>query len=203
VKITVIATGFRDQMPERRARMLSIGDVRVVEEPVVSVPVIAPGNWMNEPAVPVVAKANTPAPFLSEVEDDGTVEAAQSDEPVFFASSAPAVAGKASAAAKAREGEVIREPEFDNPFGSGFDSGFGAGEPELVAAAARPQFAEMSEEPSYSPLPRDYASDFAGGVRGMEAEEHRAQPVTALFPETDEASQRDLDTPAFLRRSRF
>src|SRR6202451_1484350 len=39
VKITVIATGFRDQMPERRARMLSIGDVRVVEEPVVSVPV--------------------------------------------------------------------------------------------------------------------------------------------------------------------
>jgi len=203
VKITVIATGFRDQMPERRARMLSIGDVRVVEEPVVSVPVIAPGNWMNEPAVPVVAKANTPAPFLSEVEDDGTVEAAQSGEPVFFASSAPAVAGKASAAAKVKEGEVIPEPEFDNPFGSGFDSGFGAGEPELVAAAARPQFAEMSEEPSYSPLPRDYASDFAGGVRGMEAEEHRAQPVTALFPETDEASQRDLDTPTFLRRSRF
>ena len=33
VKITVIATGFRDQMPERRARMLS-----VEEAPVVSVP---------------------------------------------------------------------------------------------------------------------------------------------------------------------
>src|SRR5664280_949759 len=33
VKITVIATGFRDQMPERRERMLS-----VVEAPVVSVP---------------------------------------------------------------------------------------------------------------------------------------------------------------------
>jgi cell division protein FtsZ len=209
VKITVIATGFRDQMPERRARMLSIGDVTVVEEPVVSVPIIAPGNWMNEPAVPVLAKANAPAPFLSEVEDDGTVEAAQSGEPVFFASSAPAaagkspVAGKASAAAKAGEGEVIPEPDFDNQFGSGFDSGFGAGEPELVAAAARPQFAEISEEPSYSPLPRDYASDFAGGVRGVEAEEHRAQSATALFPETDEASQRDLDTPTFLRRSRF
>src|SRR5580704_11666800 len=49
VKITVIATGFRDQMPERRARMLSIGDVTVVEEPVLSVPVIAAGNWMKEP----------------------------------------------------------------------------------------------------------------------------------------------------------
>jgi cell division protein FtsZ len=203
VKITVIATGFRDQMPERRARMLSIGDVRVVEEPVVSVPIIAPGNRMNEPAVPVVAKASAPAPFLSEVEDDETGKAAQAGEPVFFASSAPAFAGEASAAAKAKEGEVIPEPEFDSQFGSGFDSGFGAGEPELVAAAARPKFAEISEEPSYSPLPRDYVSDFAGGVRGKEAEEHRAQPVTALFPEPDEASQRDLDTPAFLRRLRF
>ena len=45
VKITVIATGFRDQMPERRARMLS-----VEEAPVVSVPVVAPDNWMREPA---------------------------------------------------------------------------------------------------------------------------------------------------------
>ena len=36
VKITVIATGFRDQMPERRARMLN-----VEEAPVVSVPVVA------------------------------------------------------------------------------------------------------------------------------------------------------------------
>ena len=43
VKITVIATGFRDQMPERRARMLN-----VEETPVVSVPVVAPGNWMRE-----------------------------------------------------------------------------------------------------------------------------------------------------------
>src|ERR1700753_1175493 len=34
VKITVIATGFRDQMPERRARMLSVED-----SPIVSVPV--------------------------------------------------------------------------------------------------------------------------------------------------------------------
>src|SRR5580658_2347759 len=203
VKITVIATGFRDQMPERRARMLSIGDVTVVEEPVVSVPVMAPGNWMNEPAVSVVAKADAPAPFLSEGEEDETAEAAKVGEPVFFASSVPAVAGKASAAAKVKEGEVIPEPEFDSQFGSGFESGFGGEEPELVAAAARPQFAEMSEEPSYSPLPRDYASDFAGGVRGMEAEEHRAQPATALFPETDEAAQRDLDTPTFLRRLRF
>src|ERR1700676_630098 len=40
VEITVIATGFRDQMPERRARMLD-----VEATPVVSVPVVAPDSW--------------------------------------------------------------------------------------------------------------------------------------------------------------
>ena len=39
VKITVIATGFRDQMPERRARMLT-----VEEAPVLSVPVVRRGK---------------------------------------------------------------------------------------------------------------------------------------------------------------
>jgi len=42
VKITVIATGFRDQMPERRARMLDVESI-----PVVSVPVVAPDHWMK------------------------------------------------------------------------------------------------------------------------------------------------------------
>src|SRR5476649_3070045 len=45
VKITVIATGFKQDMPERRARMLS-----VEESPVVSVPVMASETWMREAA---------------------------------------------------------------------------------------------------------------------------------------------------------
>src|SRR3954468_16919828 len=70
VKITVIATGFRDQMPERRARMLNVEDA-----PVVSVPVMAPENWMMEaagmtaaqPAPVIEAPAPPPAPrFMSE-----------------------------------------------------------------------------------------------------------------------------------------
>jgi hypothetical protein len=180
--------------------MLSIGEMTVAEEPVVSVPVVAPGNWMNEAAVPVIAKASIPAPFLSQAEDEETVETAETGESFFFASSTPAVASKVSVATKPKDAVVIPEPEFDNQFGSGF----GSGEPELVAAAARPQFAEMSEEPSYTPLPRDYASDFGSGVRGAsETEEQRAKPTTALFPEPEEESHRDLDTPAFLRRLRF
>jgi cell division protein FtsZ len=193
VKITVIATGFRDQMPERRSRMLSIGEVVVVEEPVVSVPVVARSKWMNEPVVPVVAKA--PAPFLSQMEEGGAADAEESEEAFFFASSAPSIGSNAGAAAHAMQSHSIPEPEFDPVFGSS----------EPAAAASRPQFAEMAEEPVYTPLPRDYASDFVGGVRrDAEVVQERAQPVAALVPEADdEETQRDLDTPTFLRRLRF
>jgi cell division protein FtsZ len=188
VKITVIATGFRDQMPERRARMLSIGEVALVEEPVVSVPVMAAGNWMNEPMPTPAAVAATVAPFLSQVEEEA-VEA--ENEGTFFFASSAAVSSAAGPVA-----EPIASPRFDKDFD--------AREPEPVAAAARPQFAEMSEEPSYTPLPRDYASDFSGVARGeAEAEEHLAEPVPALFQGTEAEPQRDLDTPTFLRRLRF
>src|ERR1700676_1313327 len=56
VKITVIATGFRDQSPDRRARMLSVEEV-----PVMSVPVMAPDNWLREPSQPVIAAAKVAA----------------------------------------------------------------------------------------------------------------------------------------------
>jgi hypothetical protein len=152
----------------------------------------------------VVAKVPAPVPFLSEEEDQETVETEESEEAFFFASSAPAAAVNGSAPSPAKAKEVIPEPAFDSGFGSGFGSGFPSPEPELVAAAARPKFAELAEEPSYTPLPRDYASDFGSGVRGSaETEEHRAQPATALFTESNEESQRDLDTPTFLRRFRF
>jgi cell division protein FtsZ len=196
VKITVIATGFRDQMPERRARMLSLGGVVMVEEPVVSVPVMASGSWMNEAAAPVQAKADAPAPFLSQVEADESADDA--DEAFFFSSTASHSSNGSHVAA-----EAVSVADFSSQFGSGFGTGSGTREPELVAAAVRPQFAEMAEE-SYTPLPRDYASDFGSGKRGAaEAEEHRAQPATAVFPDPVEETHRDLDTPTFLRRLRF
>ena len=74
VKITVIATGFRDQMPERRARMLN-----VEEAPVISVPVVSTDMWLREPA-PVAAAPARPR-FLSEEEEPGQGEA---EEPAFF-----------------------------------------------------------------------------------------------------------------------
>src|ERR1700744_1253068 len=66
VKITVIATGFRDQMPERRSRMLDVESM-----PVVSVPVVAPNQWMKEaaPTAESIAPKNG-LRFMSKVEED-------------------------------------------------------------------------------------------------------------------------------------
>ena len=149
VKITVIATGFRDQMPERRARMLS-----VEESPVVSVPVVAPDTWLRESAGPPPPPPPPPAPrFMSEDEDPGE---AQDDVP------------------------------------------------ELVAASTRPHFAEISEEPVYVPLPRDYASDFGNGVHMSERSDDQSTQ-TAVSPLSGAADEpeRDLDVPAFMRRLKF
>lgn len=112
VKITVIATGFRDQMPERRARMLSVDDT-----PVISVPVVSTGSWMRESS-PEVAPA--PPRFMSEDDaaDGGT------EEGFFFAAAAPGVSTTVTVAASpAREtGDRVSDapvsaqnegPEFD------------------------------------------------------------------------------------------
>jgi cell division protein FtsZ len=174
VKITVIATGFRDQMPERRARMLNVEDV-----PVVSVPVVAPGTWMREPE-PEPAPAGPR--FMSEAED-----AAASEEPIFFASAAPHVATTVTLAAPpaiagAKELAMQRE---------------GASEPlqthsEPRSAAALPK-----------PAPRDYATEFVDAPRAMNEPPSGpaafAEPEAAPNRDPD----RDLDVPTFLRRLHF
>jgi cell division protein FtsZ len=162
VKITVIATGFRDQMPARRARMLSVEDAPVVSVPMVSVLVEEAGSWMDE------SVAVRPPRFRSEEEEK------------------EATATQSSAAQPA----VLELPPATEDV-------------ELVAEPARPKFAELSEEPDYTSLPKDYSSDFAFGTRGPVApEEQYGQKPSSFFAENDEDTH-DLDTPAFMRRSQF
>ena len=100
VKITVIATGFRDQQPERRARMLS-----VEEAPVVSVPVVAPDSRMREAAQAVAVPA---APrFMSEDDDDLDAE---EEEPELV--TAAAATRKARAAEDAEFVSAAARPKF-------------------------------------------------------------------------------------------
>ena len=177
VKITVIATGFRDQMPERRARMLSVEQV-----PVISVPVVAPNHWMRE-ATPAAAPPK-PAPprFLSEEEEPE--QDMEAEEPEFFSRSEGAGEDAAKGVDPTRNMQTV--------------------EPDLVSAPARPQFAELAEAPGYTPLPRDYSQDLAAGAPGLTGnEEHAAHPASALFNEPAEEHERDLDVPAFMRRLHF
>jgi cell division protein FtsZ len=173
VKITVIATGFRDQMPERRARMLS-----VEEAPVVSVPVVAPDNWLGD-----TAPEAAPLLFQSQVEEEQEAEGEPSS------SEGPATAVDSIEVA-------TTQAEASVPFD--------VEEMELVAAPARPKFDELSEEPTFTPLPRDYASDFGSGVRPSEGlDESRMQPMASSFTEPEAEAQSDLDTPAFMRNLKF
>jgi cell division protein FtsZ len=166
VKITVIATGFRDQMPERRARMLS-----VEEAPVVSVPVMASENWMREAAQVAAAPVGPgPARFLSEQEDQGSEDG---DEPAFFS----------AASSPARKRRAVEEPE-------------------PVGVSARPQFAELAEDPAFMPLSRDFSSDFGDALREAAAENPASGSVAPVAESANEA-ERDLDVPAFMRRLKF
>jgi cell division protein FtsZ len=192
VKITVIATGFRDQMPERRARMLT-----VEEMPVFSVPVMAPDNWLHEPQP--VAAAKAPAAPVAEVKAP-----APPPPPRFLSEDEEPEQGKSElgersyAAVSAPDDLSALEPLE----AAAFDDSYV--EPELVSAPARPKFAEMGEEPAYAALPREYAPDLGNGFRPSDTfEQHRTQPVAALFTEKDADADRDLDVPAFMRRLQF
>jgi cell division protein FtsZ len=185
VKITVIATGFRDQMPDRRARMLN-----VAEMPVISVPVVSGSNWMTEPASqPAAVAAPAPLRFLSEEEEE---------EQAPIVTAEPAIVATTAASPKSRSAASQVKPVPE------------PAETKSIAEAestepARPRFAELAEDAIYTPLPRDYASDFTPGSRGPSAppaEEHVAA-AAALFSGSGEEVETDLDVPAFMRRGQF
>jgi len=145
VKITVIATGFRDQMPERRARMLN-----VEESPVVSVPVVATNNWLRE-SDPQPAPAA--ARFLSE--DEETSESA--DDGFFFAAAAPGVATTVTVAASA---------DKNNQFAADSENTGGEAQRQAANRDYAPDFAPkanaVTEPPHNSPSPSPEFADPAG-----------------------------------------
>jgi cell division protein FtsZ len=175
VKITVIATGFRDQMPERRARMLN-----VEETPVVAVPVVT-GNWMRD-----AKPAPTPAPvkFMSEDEEENA------NEPIFFASAAPAVATTVTITAAKKSTD-----DYAKEFGVECD---GATIPTEMPPAV------MEASAQAKPAPRDYAIDLAEPAQAiLESSAATAQTDASFFAEPGVTQDRDLDVPAFLRRLQF
>jgi cell division protein FtsZ len=149
VKITVIATGFRDQMPERRARMLSVEQTPIVSVPVGSVPVVASGSWMREQAEEPVAVAAPPPRFMSQ--DEG--ESAH-DDAIFFASAAPAVATTITVAASAKAEAAAEQaassmPDRARDFARDLSSGANSAS-QIMEPAAASVPAAFAESPSDS-----------------------------------------------------
>jgi cell division protein FtsZ len=186
VKITVIATGFRDQMPERRARMLN-----VEEAPVISVPVVAPGNWLPEVEP---APAARQARFMSEEED---AAAENSDDGFFFAAAAPGVATTVT----------VATPQS---MAAGGDNMEFAMERSIAPAEAAPQYDPTESDAEFKNPPRDYLADFEGDPFSRvehETAEQAQGPEPSLFPEPagepERDPERDLDVPTFLRRLKF
>jgi cell division protein FtsZ len=204
VKITVIATGFRDQMPERRARMLT-----VEESPVVSVPVLSSENWLREPVPTAAARAAQPARAESPaatalasapMAESATMPVVSEPEPVsppaprFMSEDEDTETAQAAPAAAQATNQPHSTVEREL---AAFEELFADTKP---VGPARPRFAELGEEPVYKPLPRDYASDMGNGVRPVAAEDRQA---VGLFTEKPEDAERDLEVPTFMRRMQF
>ena len=176
VKITVIATGFRDQMPERRARMLT-----VEETPVISVPVVAPDAWLSEPQVRPAA-APLPARFLSEVEEQKETE--KETSAFFFASS------------RVSNTATVEEPEDRGA--AGMES---KAEPEAMTAAAEQSFGEGAAEPALSPVGPRIHEEFHTLALSLPGD--AGESAQSLFSEGEEEAEKELDVPAFMRRLRL
>jgi cell division protein FtsZ len=206
VKITVIATGFRDQMPERRSRMLDVAST-----PIVSVPVVAPDSWMKE---------SDPAPlrFLSEVEEEAApkLEAwspiPQSVQPlappVPTPMPEPELAPELASVIAAAPAAIAPAPSAPQPWQDEpavIPASRFAYEPETPSAPARPRFAELAEPANpaqtYAPLPRDYATE----IPSILPERTQTNSIYGLAstPEHHGHEHQDLDVPAFLRRGQF
>ncbi len=171
VKITVIATGFRDQMPERRARMLSVEEAPVVSVPLVSVPVEAPSNWLRERAVPP-EPAPGPRPFQSEEEDE-EAENAAADEAIFISSSRLAVATTVTIA-ESSMAVVEADTAFERERNEAREEG--RPQPEM------PQFSRIAEENGAARQSRDYAAEVGEGVNGRAIPgEQNAQACVVIF----------------------
>ena len=190
VKITVIATGFKDQMPERRARMLS-----VEEMPILSVPVVSSDSWLREPIVPTPSVASTRAEKAAPVAEPVSVPEPEPElvmahahvpepsRPRFMSEEEEEELVPAMRMPTAVHASPVAEPVMSMHMD---EDSF----PAPVSVA--PKFAEMAEP--HTSLNNDNGMNFSA------MEERRPQPTSGLFEENADRD-RDLEVPTFMRRS--
>jgi cell division protein FtsZ len=187
VKITVIATGFKEQMPERRARMLSVEDA-----PVISVPVVAPDTWLREPAHPTPAPEPVLVPELEPEPVMAHAAAAVSERPRFMSEELEEELATLLPQYIPQRATLHATPEAEPAISIHMD------EVPAQPAAAAPRFAELGFAETASPHNQ---APLGNGTRQAPALEERRPLPTGTFFEENTDHERDLDVPAFMRRS--
>ena len=189
VKITVIATGFRDEMPQRRNRMLAESTLPTRSEP--PLPRIeqrpATARFASETPAPVGRESrevadtdDLPVPQTQAVRETAPRESEPPRiymEPAFESSTATATRETVSERVNAAEARQELLPVLASVFDDDF---FRKPNEELRAVA--PSY-DTHDDAKSSQWPESKVSAFAGHA-------------TESIPATDE-----LDIPAFLRRS--
>jgi cell division protein FtsZ len=177
VKITVIATGFKQDMPERRARMLSESLSPVADY---QVPIRSRGRGPEAPAMFAseerelrqagqLPEASKPEPVM---------ELTAEDEPEVETESDELEVGLNEAEEVVAEAEVESAPELVPVPASVFDDDFFRSAPKEPVMAAPRQEISMAE-------PRGFAGTALAG------------PAIMAVPQADVD---ELDIPAFLRK---
>ena len=179
VKITVIATGFRDQMPERRARMLNVEEVAGGFG--AGGGVQATGCARAEPA----ASAPAPPRFLSEEEE----ASAHCRRTVLLCICRTACCHHGHR--QCRTGHVD-EPNMPGSLELGMAGSSAESKPAVMEERSRPGRATRLRHG----ILRTQAFDPGAGRAVVQAS-------PALFAEPEVAHDRDLDVPTFLRRLHF
>jgi cell division protein FtsZ len=187
VKITVIATGFKQDLPERRARMLSEATM--------------PATDYQVPIRGRMAKVESGALFASEEREEHELRAAQPAAPRARSESA-SVAAEAHGEGMLRAGRIWVSPaEMDDvapPMADGDrEAAAGGHEPELVPVSASVFDDEFFRASSARARGGEEAASASGAVPNGAAGAREAH--AAAHVEHGEADE--LDIPAFLRRS--
>jgi cell division protein FtsZ len=186
VKITVIATGFREEMPARRERMLAAATLPTLHEEEAAVPVVqasaaAAAAPVETATVPVVAAAAATVPFASEVHaagQAGSVEVveARAAAPMRFTettpATAPVMAGPGAAAPEVAAFRSAPRPAEATPSFPGFrseplwDGRQGREEFREAGAAVRRDYAPMAFEERDQPVAEAAVAEAASAEAG-------------------------------------
>jgi len=75
-------------------------------------------------------------------------------------------------------------------------------ETEVVGVLGHPHFEELDEDPTYTPSPRNFASELESASRAS-ADDRTPQHVAPAVTEVGDEAELDLDVPAFMRRLQF